>query len=399
MSLKNNWRYTMIACFAGYVTQAIVNNFAPLLFLTFRKEWNISLDRITLLVTINFAVQLLVDFLSAKFIDKIGYRTSIVAAHIFAAAGLAGIGFLPGLFPDPYTGLLLAVILYAIGGGIIEVLISPIVEACPTEQKSAAMSLLHSFYCWGHVSVVIVSTVFFALAGIGNWKILACVWAILPLANAALFTQVPVAALVEEGNGMTMKELLKSGAFWVLALLMVCAGASEQGMSQWSSAFAESGLHVSKTIGDLSGPCFFAAMMGLSRVIYSGFSERIDLRRFMGASCVLCVAAYLLAAFAPHPALSLLGCGLCGLSVGILWPGTFSVAAASCPRGGTVMFALLALAGDLGCSGGPTLVGFVSNAAGGNLKTGLLSAIAFPIALIALIIIQGRRSGGKRAKN
>ena len=389
----------MTACFAGYVTQAIVNNFAPLLFLTFRKEWSISLDRITLLVTINFAVQLLVDFLSAKFIDKIGYRTSVVAAHIFAAVGLAGLGFLPPLFPDPYTGLLLAVILYAIGGGIIEVLISPIVEACPTEQKSAAMSLLHSFYCWGHVSVVVVSTAFFAVAGIGNWKILACIWAILPLANAALFTQVPVAALVEEGNGMTMKELLKSGAFWVLALLMVCAGASEQGMSQWSSAFAESGLHVSKTIGDLAGPCFFAAMMGLARVIYSGFSERIDLRRFMGASCVLCVASYLLAAFAPHPALSLLGCGLCGFSVGILWPGTFSVAAASCPRGGTVMFALLALAGDLGCSGGPTLVGFVSNAAGGNLKTGLLSAIAFPIALIALILVQGTRAGGKRAKN
>jgi MFS family permease len=389
----------MLACFAGYVTQAIVNNFAPLLFLTFRKEWNISLDRITLLVTINFAVQLLVDFLSAKFIDKIGYRTSVVAAHIFAAAGLAGLGFLPGLFPDPYIGLLLAVILYAIGGGIIEVLISPIVEACPTEQKSAAMSLLHSFYCWGHVTVVIVSTVFFAVAGIGNWKTLACIWAILPLANAALFTQVPVAALVEDGNGMTMKELLKSGAFWVLALLMVCAGASEQGMSQWSSAFAESGLHVSKTIGDLAGPCFFAAMMGLSRVVYSGFSERIDLRRFMGGSCILCVVAYLLAAFAPNPALSLLGCGLCGLSVGILWPGTFSIAAASCPRGGTVMFALLALAGDLGCSGGPTLVGLVSNAAGGNLKTGLLSAIAFPIALIALIIIQGRRNGGNRGKN
>jgi len=382
MNLKGNYKYTLTACYTGYVTQAIVNNFAPLLFLTFQKDWNIPLDRIALLVAINFGTQLVVDFLSAKFVDKIGYRVSIVAAHIFSAIGLAGLGFFPGLFADPYVGLVMAIVLYAIGGGILEVLVSPIVEACPTEQKSASMSLLHSFYCWGHVSVVLVTTLFFFAFGINNWKILACVWAIVPLANALLFTQVPIATLVE-GGGMSIAGLIKTRTFWILALLMVCAGAAEQGMSQWSSAFAEAGLHVPKMIGDLAGPCFFAAMMGLSRVFYSKFSERINLKKFMAASCVLCVLSYLLACLSPLPVFSLLGCGLCGLSVGILWPGTFSISAASCATGGTAMFALLALAGDLGCAGGPTLVGMVSEWAGNNLKAGLLAAIVFPIILIA----------------
>jgi len=390
MNIKDNYKYTLIACYTGYVTQAIVNNFAPLLFLTFQKNWNIPLDKIALLVAINFGTQLAVDFLSAKFVDRIGYRVSIVAAHIFSAIGLAGLGFFPGLFADPYVGLVLAIMLYAIGGGILEVLVSPIVEACPTEQKSASMSLLHSFYCWGHVTVVLVSTLFFFAFGINSWKALACVWAIVPLANALVFTQVPIASLVE-GGGMSIVELIKTRAFWILALLMVCAGAAEQGMSQWSSAFAESGLHVPKMVGDLAGPCFFAAMMGLSRVFYSKFSERIKLKKFMSASCVLCVVSYLLACLSPLPALSLLGCGLCGLSVGILWPGTFSISAATCVTGGTALFALLALAGDLGCMSGPTLVGMVSEWAGNNLKVGLLAAIIFPVILIIGLAISGAK--------
>ena len=330
-------------------------------------------------------------FSPQKFVDKIGYRVSIVAAHIFSAIGLAGLGFFPGLFADPYVGLVMAIVIYAIGGGILEVLVSPIVEACPTEQKSASMSLLHSFYCWGHVSVVLVTTLFFFAFGIDNWKILACVWAVVPLANAFAFTQVPIASLVE-GGGMSIAKLLKTRAFWVLALLMVCSGAAEQGMSQWSSAFAEAGLHVPKMTGDLAGPCFFAAMMGLSRVFYSKLSERIHLKKFMASSCVLCVLSYLLACLSPLPVLSLLGCGLCGLSVGILWPGTFSIAAATCTTGGTAMFALLALAGDLGCGGGPTLVGMVSEWAGNNLKVGLLAAIIFPVLLIAGLAMSGAKN-------
>lgn len=382
MSMKNNYNHTLRASYLGYITQAIVNNFIPLLFLTFQGTFGITLEKITLLVTINFAVQLLVDFLSAKFIDKIGYRTAIVAAHVFAALGLAGLGIFPELLPDPFSGLLLCVILYAIGGGLIEVLISPIVEACPTDKKDAAMSLLHSFYCWGCVLVIVASTIFFAVFGIENWRYLAVLWAVVPAVNAVLFSRVPIAMLTEEGGGMSIGSLMRDKVFWLFAFIMVCAGASEQAMSQWASAFAESGLHVSKMVGDLAGPCMFAILMGTSRVFYAKFSEKINLTAFMIGSGLLCIVSYLLASCSPNPILSLAGCALCGLSVGILWPGAFSMASAKRPRGGTAMFALLALAGDLGCSSGPTVVGMVSNAFGGSIHIGLLAAIVFPILLI-----------------
>lgn len=315
--------------------------------------------------------------------DKIGYRPCIVAAHLFAAAGLAGLGLLPRLLPDPFVGLLGAVFLYAIGGGLIEVLISPIVEACPTDNKASVMSLLHSFYCWGSVGVILLSTLFLQLFGKGSWTVLALLWALLPLVNALWFTKVPIAHLTEEGEGLPLGKLLTNKLFWIFAALMFAAGACELSMSQWASAFAESGLGVSKTVGDLAGPCLFAVLMGCARVIYARFGDRLNLLNTQMLSAGLCVVAYLLAALSPNPLLALLGCGLCGLSVGILWPGTISVASRSLPKGGTAMFALLALFGDLGCSGGPTLVGMVSGAFGGELKTGLLFAVVFPVFLIA----------------
>lgn len=387
--IKNNYGHTIYASYIGYITQAIVNNFVPLLFLTFQKEYHIGLGEIGLLVTINFCVQLTVDFLAAKFIDRIGYRTAIVAAHVFATLGLIGLAILPELLP-PYLGIVLAIVCYAIGGGIIEVLVSPIVEACPTKNKEAVMSLLHSFYCWGHVFVVLASTVFFALVGIEHWKILSVIWAVIPLGNAFYYSRVPITTPVERGEGMNVRELLKNKMFWVLFLLMVCSGASEQGMSQWASAFAESGLKVSKTVGDLAGPCLFATLMGTSRALYAKFADKISLRVAMVGSGILCVSCYLLATFAPHPALGLIGCAVCGFSVGIMWPGTFSLASASLPAGGTAMFAFLALAGDLGCSSGPTIVGAVSDALGGNLKMGIISAIAFPIVLVVTIFLMGK---------
>jgi MFS family permease len=395
MNIRSDYSHTVRACYAGYITQAIVNNFAPLLFLTFRSSFGIPLSSVTLLVTINFAVQLLVDLLAAKYVDRFGYRISIVAAHVFAAAGLAGLAFFPSLGGNPFAGLVASVVLYAIGGGILEVLVSPIVEACPSDDKASAMSLLHSFYCWGHVFVVIVSTAFFALAGISNWRVLAIIWAVLPLANAVYFCLVPIGRLTAAGDELKIRDLLSLKGFWILVGLMVCAGASEQGMSQWASAFAESALRVPKAVGDLAGPCLFAGMMGLSRVVYSRMSERIDLPRFMAGSGVLCVVSYLLASLSLWPVLSLAGCALCGLSVGILWPGTFSLAARSCPRGGTALFAFLALAGDLGCGGGPTTVGFASSALGGNLKLGLLAALVFPIAMIALLRGMGRNNANR----
>lgn len=389
--MKQNYKYTIYASYVGYIVQAIVNNLAPLLFLTFQRQYDISIDLIGLLITINFGVQLVVDMLAAKYVDRIGYRTAIVAAHVFSAAGLIGMGFLPDLLPVPYVGLVLSICCYAVGGGLIEVLISPIVEACPTEDKSGNMSLLHSFYCWGHVAVVLLSTLFFRLIGIEYWKILTVLWAIVPIANAILFTKVPIRTLVEDGQEIPVKEMFSMKIFWVFIVMMVAAGASEQAMSQWASAFAEMGLKVSKTMGDLLGPCMFAVLMGCSRAFYGKFSDKINLKSFITASAVMCIFSYLLAILSPNPVVSLAGCGLTGLSVGIMWPGTFSLAAEKCPQGGTAMFAFFALAGDLGCSSGPGLVGLVSGLFGDQLKIGLLAAIVFPVLLI-LAILQLRTS-------
>lgn len=380
--MTNGYRKTIVACFIGYIVQAVVNNFVPLLFLTFQGQYGIPLSSITMLITVNFLVQLLVDILAVGFVDKLGYRASMLLAHLCAAAGLASLAILPERLPDPFAGLLLSVIVYAVGGGLLEVLVSPIMEACPTDHKEKAMSLLHSFYCWGHVGVVLLSTVFFRLFGLSGWKVLALVWAVIPAANALLFAKVPIAPLIEEGGaGLTIKRLFSKKIFWVLMLMMVCAGASEQSVSQWASTFAERGLGVSKTVGDLAGPMTFAALMGISRVFYGKYGDRIDLDRFMRYSVLLCIASYLSISLLPIPILGLVGCGACGLSVGILWPGTFSRATASIKGGGTAMFALLALAGDVGCSVGPTVVGMVSSAFGGNLKFGILAAIVFPLLL------------------
>jgi len=384
--MKQNYTKTIYVCFIGYIVQAVVNNFAPLLFLTFQSSYDISLSKITLLVTINFAVQLLVDLAEIGFVDKIGYRASAMLAHILAAAGLASLTVLPELFGNPFAGLLIAVIIYAMGGGLLEVLISPIVEACPTDNKEKAMSMLHSFYCWGHVGVVLLSTVFFVVAGISNWKVLALVWAVIPAVNTFMFAKVPIAPLIEDGEeGLAFGALMRNRMFWLFVVLMVCAGACEQSVSQWASVFAEQGLGVSKVIGDLAGPMLFAVMMGISRLIYGKYGERMNLKKFMTCSVLLCCTSYLIISLSPWPVLGLIGCGLCGMSVGILWPGTFSMASAGVRGGGTAMFALLALAGDLGCSGGPTFVGLVSGAFGDNLKTGILGAIIFPLILLMVL--------------
>lgn len=381
--MKENYNKTVTACFIAYIVQAVVNNFVPLLFLTFQSSYRIPLEKITMLITVNFTLQLLIDLLSVTFIDKIGYRASMILSHIFAAAGLVLLTFLPECFSDPFVGILLAVMVYAVGGGLLEVLISPVVEACPTKHKEQTMSLLHSFYCWGHVGVVLLSTIFFRIFGIENWKILAVVWALIPFCNLFLFLKVPMAPLIDEGEqGLSVRELLSKKIFWILFLMMVCAGASEQAVSQWASTFAEMGLGVSKTVGDLAGPMAFAILMGSSRAFYGKYGKKINLDRFMACSIFLCIASYLGISLFPSPIMGLLSCALCGLSVGILWPGTFSKGSAAVPKGGTAMFALLALGGDLGCSGGPTLVGMVSSFFHDNLKTGILAAIIFPVLLL-----------------
>ena len=381
--MKYSYDSTMRACFTGYIVQAIVNNFAPLLFLTFQRTYHIPLQQITLLVTFNFGIQLLTDLLSVAFVDRMGYRASMLLAHILSALGLICLTVLPEWMGHPFAGILISVIVYAVGGGLLEVLVSPVVEACPSTHKEKAMSMLHSFYCWGHVGVVLFSSIFFKLAGIENWKLLAVLWAVIPILNALIFTRVPIAPVLPEGEeGMTIVTLFQNRTFWLLFVMMICAGASEQSVSQWASLFAEKGLGISKTAGDLAGPMAFAFLMGASRAFYGNYGEKINLDRFMAVSSVLCILSYLCLVFMPVPVLSLAGCALCGLSVGILWPGTFSRASKALPAGGTALFALLALGGDIGCSGGPTLVGMVSGMCKGNLKIGILAALIFPVLLL-----------------
>lgn len=401
------YRHTRLACYMGYIVQAVINNLSPLLFITFQQEFSLSLSQISLIITVNFSIQMLVDVLSAKFVDRIGYRACAVGAHIFSCLGLLGLALLPSLLP-PYAGLMAATALCALSGGLLEVLVSPIIEALPGERKESEMSLLHSFYCWGHVGVVLLSTAFFLLAGRENWRLLPCLWALLPLCNAFLFARTPLCALVEEGKGLSLKRLLSMPVFWLFFLLMLCAGASEQAMSQWASLFAELGLNVSKTLGDLLGPCAFAALMGLARVLFSR-TKGLPTTAALLLSGGLCIASYLLAVFSPSPLLSLIGCAACGFSVGVMWPGVFSLASARMPRGGTALFALLALAGDIGCCAGPSLVGALSDAVqtGASsplaalfqtapitqlaLKTGFLAAILFPALLTAGVLLLRRK--------
>ena len=386
---KTNYKLTLYSSYIGYITQAVVNSFAPLLFLTFQSEFGIPLEQITLLVTVNFSVQLIVDLLSMKLIDKIGYKPCIIAANVFSAAGLICLCSLPYMLPYAYAGILISVFIYAIGGGLLEVLVSPIVEACPFENKSGIMSMLHSFYCWGCVLVALISSGYFALFGISSWRFLAAAWALVPIANMVMFALSPIPKLVPEGKGLSLKELLCTKSVWIFFILMLCAGAAEQSMSQWASAFVEAGLGLSKTYSDLAGPCMFSLLMGASRALYGKFSEKLPLKSCMILSCLLCIISYLLATLTGSSVFGLIGCGLCGFSVGILWPGVFSLCSKEVPRGGTAMFAMMALGGDLGCDSGPTIVGFISDASG-SMNAGLLSGIVFPVILIAGLFLLGK---------
>ena len=387
MSKKPNYKKTLAACYLGFITQAISANFAPLLFLTFKSTYGITLEKIAMIPMVFYFAQLLIDLAATKFADKIGYRTCVVASQVLSAVGLIFMAFLPDRLSNPFAGILISVVLYAIGSGLIEVLVSPIVEACPFENKDGMMSLLHSFYCWGALGVILGSTLFFAIFGLGNWRILTIIWALVPLYNTFNFLSCPMERLVDEGKSMSVGQLLRLPLFWLIIILMICSGASEATMAQWASAFTEAAIGVSKTVGDLAGPGLFAMFMGISRMLYGKFSEKLDLTKVMLICGIMCAGCYLLASLSASPILGLAGCALCGFAVGIMWPGSISISSQKCPRGGTAMFAFLALAGDLGATVSPTMVGSLAEMAGGNLKTGLLVATVFPAVLVIGLLL------------
>lgn len=387
----NSYTHTITACLCGSFIQAITLNFAPLLFLTFRSQYGVSLGKVGFLVTLNFGIQLFIDLIFSKLADRVSQRLSLVLAHVLSAVGLISLAFLPDMIDNAYTGLVISVVIYAIGGGLLEVTVSPIVEACPTKRKSATMALLHSFYCWGYVLTVLLSTLFFFVFGIENWKYMSLIWAVIPALNTVYLLFVPMPDQ-EKGSGekMEYKVLFRNKIFWLMLVMMVCSGAAEQGICQWVSAFVEAGLGVSKVVGDLTGPLLFALFMGFSRIIYAKFSEKIDLRRYLFVSVLLCAVSYLCISLVPNPVIALIACSVCGFACGIFWPGTLSLAAGSIPKGGGMMFALLALGGDLGCTAGPTIISAVSSSFGDNLKKGFLVAAVFPIVMIILLLVSSR---------
>ena len=398
MTKEKNYKKTLIACYLGFVTQAISANFAPLLFLTFKNTYGITLEKIAMIPLVFYLTQLLVDLAATKFADKVGYRMCVVASQVLSSVGLVFMAILPEMLPLPFMGILISVVLYAIGSGLIEVLVSPIVEACPFENKDGMMSLLHSFYCWGAMGVILGSTLFFVVFGVENWKILTFIWALVPLYNTFNFIRCPIERLIEDGKSMGIRKLLKTPVFWLMIILMVCSGASEATMAQWASAFTESAIGVSKTVGDLAGPCLFAMFMGISRMLYGKFSEKLDLIKVMLGCGIMCAGCYLVASLSTSPILGLAGCAFCGLAVGIMWPGSISISSQKCPRGGTAMFAFLALAGDLGAMVSPAMVGSLSEMAGGNLKTGLLTATIFPVFLVFGLLILKKKVGKARSR-
>ena len=395
--MKFNFQHTRYACYIGYVTQAIINNLAPLFFIIFSENYSVSYRGLGSLVMINFMTQLIVDAACIKIASRIGYKTLLVTAHIIAAIGLVLLGILPLFISPVFLALVISIVIFAIGGGLLEVLISPVVDSLPEEaaKKPASMSLLHSFYCWGQMAVILLTTFLLLQFGRENWFFLPILWAIIPLLNTFLFLNVPLIPALKEKDSMGIKEMARNPVFFLCLLMMLSAGASEQSVAQWASLFAERALNLPKIIGDIFGPALFALFMGIGRTIYGLFGSKIKIYPYMLFSVILCILCYLGISFAPHPLIQLAACALTGFSISIMWPAVFSISSSSFPKGGAPLFALLALMGDLGCGTGPWIAGFVSDAQG-SLGTGIFVCILFPfIFLFSLLIF--KRAGIKRA--
>lgn len=378
---------TLTACYVGYVIQAMVNNLSPLLFVQFKRQFALDSAMLSFIIFINFGLQIIVDSLSAKITEKIGYRAGAILAQVFSCTGLVCLGVLPNVI-NPFAGIIIATVLMAIGGGFVEVILSPVVEALPLGNKSGAMCFLHSFYCWGHIFTVLAATIYFNLFTIDAWRYLPVALAVIPLLNCITFAVCPLETLEGDETPSSYKSIFTMRGFWLFPVLILASGAAEQAIAQWASDFAEIGLGVDKTLGDVFGTCLFALGMALSRTVYGVLGEKIDLKKAFVLCGGLLIGSYLLAALSPSAGLSLAGIAFGGVFVGLLWPGLYAVAGQAYPKGGTKMFGILALFGDIGCTVGPTLTGLVSN----DIKTGLLFATCFPFIVLVCSVILLKRT-------
>lgn len=378
---------TLTACYVGYVIQAMVNNLSPLLFVQFKRQFALDSAMLSFIIFINFGLQIIVDSLSAKITEKIGYRAGAILAQVFSCTGLVCLGVLPNVI-NPFAGIITATVLMAIGGGFVEVILSPVIEALPLGNKSGAMCFLHSFYCWGHIFTVLAATIYFNLFTIDAWRYLPVALAVIPLLNCITFAVCPLETLEGDETPSSYKSIFTMRGFWLFPVLILASGAAEQAIAQWASDFAEIGLGVDKTLGDVFGTCLFALGMALSRTVYGVLGEKIDLKKAFVLCGGLLIGSYLLAALSPSAGLSLAGIAFGGIFVGLLWPGLYAVAGQAYPKGGTKMFGVLALFGDIGCTVGPTLTGLVSN----DIKTGLLFATCFPVIVFICSVILLKRT-------
>lgn len=394
MEKAANWKSTIFACYRGNFTHAAINNLSPLFFIIYQEKFQLSYTLLATLILFNFCTQIVADLVCVKYVDRIGYRKAALFAQFMGVLGLVLLAVLPNVLPFPFVGLAVAAVVCALGGGTMEVILSPIVDSIPGDAKASAMSLLHSFYCWGQVVVVLATTVILRMIGSDLWYLIPLLWALIPLYNFFSFLKVPLQDTVTPEEKTPLRQLFTTKIFLIAMLIMVCAGASELAMCQWSSLFAEKALGVPKVMGDLLGPCLFAVFMGIGRVVYGIYGHRINLFKTLIFSSLFCVLCYLGTALFQIPALSLVSCSLCGLTVSLMWPGTISCSAAIFPKGGASMFGILAVMGDIGCSVGPAIMGAVSDGVKGaftvpgltpdqlGLRSGMLTGVIFPLILL-----------------
>lgn len=417
MNIARSYGLTKVACYIGYVVQAVVNNLLSLLFVIFNAQpYNISLEKLGSIIFINFAAQLFIDYISVFFTSRFGYKKCVVFAQATSVVGFVLLGFLPRVI-EPYFGILFSILFLAVGSGLIEVLISPIIEALPSDNKASNMSFLHSFYCWGQVLTVIGTTALVFALGNDKWFYIPFVWSIIPFINTLLFTRCDILELENNSAHSSALSLLKNKSVYKYMVFMFCAGASEITMVQWSSFFVEKGFGTEKWLGDLIGPCLFAVLMGIGRIGYGILGKKVSLERLLCYFSALCFVCYLVVALSNNGIICALGCAVCGLSVSVMWPGVISLSAEKFHSSGTAIFSLMAMLGDIGCAVGPWILGLIAeyafdynlgrhlisalniNSTQSNMQLGFLICSIFPLIMFLFFVISAVKRCIKATQN